>query len=192
MTRPAAHVCGFCQTGHHNLCPTAVRNGNGTPISCPCECWDGQPKCMDCKNNTPGEVDDTLFTCTDVEACHLEQQTRRAASPIYKFMEEYKAARRVAEAMEAHGRYERTAVPKAAGQCLCCGGDTKGGSFLPGHDARWIKTLAAEVFSAIDAGDPAAEVADTERRVLEQAAQVSPALEGKLRRKLSAAKEKAA
>lgn len=183
MTRAASHVCGFCQTGHHNMCPTAVRNGNGTPISCPCECWSGQPQCMDCKNNTPGEVDDTTFLCTDVESCHLEQRARRESTPIYKFMEEYKAARRVAETMEEHGRYQRPApATKATGQCLCCGGETKGGAFLPGHDARWIKALAAEVLGG----------AASEDEVVARAAAVSPALEGKLRRKLAALKEKAA
>lgn len=36
---------------------------------------------------------------------------------------------------------------RTAGQCLCCGGPTKGGRFQPGHDARYKGRLRREALT---------------------------------------------
>lgn len=38
------------------------------------------------------------------------------------------------------------------GKCLCCGEATKGGVFLPGHDARYV-SRQADAFVAADADE---------------------------------------
>ena len=42
-----------------------------------------------------------------------------------------------------------TKTPKPETKCLCCGEPTKGGKFLPGHDARYVSQQAVEYVDAV-------------------------------------------
>ena len=45
----------------------------------------------------------------------------------------------------------------ASGKCICCGAPTKGGRFLPGHDAKW---LSVQVACFTEGGQDRAEIRD--------------------------------
>lgn len=50
------------------------------------------------------------------------------------------------------------AAAKPAGTCACCGGTTKGGHYLPGHDARHASRLVKEILEGRDVQDALAEI----------------------------------
>lgn len=72
-------------------------------------------------------------------------------------------------------------APKApkVGACKCCGGTTKGGMFLPGHDARYVSEQVAFIMQGSKA----------EADVREDFGTLSDALGKKFERSLDLAKE---
>lgn len=78
------------------------------------------------------------------------------------------------------------AVPKI-GSCVCCGGETKGGNFLPGHDARFVSGLVKDVTGA----NFTSKSEQTARKALKDAS-ASEALVRKFDKSLGLAKDKKA
>lgn len=162
-TKTKAITCGFCDTGAHARCPWGIRNGDGQIVLCTCRlCFEAEHRrCTECNNSQPEEVGDA-WKCLDRDACLAEQQRRIDSNPFVQQMQAVRAAREAAEkAQEALGRARAAArptrateAPPEAGEpapqarvaggrdCLCdCGGQTKGGKFLPGHDSKYLNRL---------------------------------------------------
>jgi hypothetical protein len=165
------------------------RDGNGNEISriprlvtCLC-CGDDKPaRCLDCGNPHSDLVDKLDWSCIDKFDCFQRLEQRLANSRLYQMLQECKshsalvrkAARRDRErTLEgvpadederlewelAQARTPRRAARPTSGNCECCGLATKGGKFLPGHDAKLKKILRASART----GDVSAQ-ADLEKR----------------------------
>lgn len=147
--------CGFCDTGAHARCPWGVANGDGKIVICICRnCHDPEHRrCIDCGNRRAEEVGD-VWKCLDRDACAAEQQRKIDANPFVQQMSAVRASREAVQALagvrttlEPTGPPEtpRSPAPRAARDCLCeCGGQTKGGKFLPGHDSKYLNSLVAQ------------------------------------------------
>jgi hypothetical protein len=139
-------VCGFCSSNNHEHCPRAVRNGNGAILPCNCPqsyCGGKVTRCLACKNEEDGQVDPTTWSCIDRNACGATVQARLDRNPTIQLIREVE--RRVSDDTGTATKQKATATPKAPTICVCgCEGRTKGGKFLPGHDARFVKNLVAE------------------------------------------------
>lgn len=146
-------TCGHCNVGHHGTCPGGVRNGDGSIYRCGCSCERAaQRRCTDCNNRRPEEVGED-WRCLDRDACRADVERRVAESSIGKFLAQWRSER----AQEARreplvgpdGQTCRVSTPRssrapsrAGAGCLCgCGGTTKGGKFLPGHDSKYLNQL---------------------------------------------------
>ena len=136
--------CGFCRTGgRHDLCPGGILNGNQTEvIVCSCKCDTPKLRCLDCNART--DVNPATWTCNDVEACAQVRAARRAAHAetlprLAKDPEGTDTPRKRTRSSEGPSKPART------GSCLCCGEATKGGLFLPGHDARYLARTVTEI-----------------------------------------------
>lgn len=152
-------LCGFCMTGHHDRCAGVVFNPGGgknkkdsqgrlVPATrtdqvwrCTCEASPrcGASRCLDCGEVDPELIDPNLCQCLDRGACSIrvEVATTRARE---RFERGFGVRSVVAkETPSGSPRSKPVAVVRAtAGECLCCNEPTKGGKFLPGHDARWL------------------------------------------------------
>lgn len=135
-----------------------------------CYCCTRDPYCVDCKSSEDVNVE--TWSCHDGAACALRVAARLETNPLHRQLQECRSdsaerARRVREQAELIRRgldpneideFERPLekkprVPRpAVGSCECCGEPTRGGRFLPGHDAR----LAARLVARIKSGDPTA------------------------------------
>lgn len=150
-------VCGFCDTEEHSLCPWGIRNGNGNIVQCVCrECHRPEHRrCTECGNRRAEEIGDT-WQCLDRDSCAAEQQRRIDANPFVQQMAKVRATREALEALpgvrttpsapRSSDTPPRPARPTSRGprDCLCgCGGQTKGGKFLPGHDSKYLNHLVA-------------------------------------------------
>lgn len=175
-TKVSKHLCGFCSTGgRHDLCPGGILNGNQTEVLvCPCPCDTPKIKCINC--NARQDVSPETWTCLDAEECANKVEARRRRAE-----EEYgKYARAVTE-RKAENAPEKPAKAPAkpkGGQCLCCGEATKGGLFLPGHDARYLARTVTEVKEGASLDDTMTAWAR---------AGISEALQAKLVKRLGAA-----
>ena len=168
------HRCGFCSNGNHTNCAVAVLNGDGTTaVRCPCTCATGRTRCVVCRRL--GVEIDGGSRCADRDACqaHLDSKPRVnwSGDPI-----EPVQVRSVPLPDSARRPAPKLRTPRVtAGACRCCGEPTKGGQFLPGHDARYA-SQQVERFAAERPADPAAWLA---------ALQVGPKLAAKIARRLS-------
>ena len=171
------HLCGFCSTGGcHDLCPGGVLNGNQVEVVvCPCTCGTPKLRCLDC--NAREDVNPATWTCNDVEACAQKRAARR--SEFEKTTAGTLTGDGAPKARAKAAKLSET-PPKAArtGSCLCCGEPTKGGLFLPGHDARYLARTVTEVKAG-------ASLDDT--MTAWHRAGISEALQAKLVKRLGAA-----
>lgn len=162
--------CQFCADGFHGSCPGAVRNARPGNKLIKCYCCTREPYCVDCK--APHDADPETWSCRDRAACQLRVLARLEQSPLHRQLQECRSdsaerARRIRLAADAI----RSGVPldeidefarpvekkarqprPATGACECCGEPTRGGRFLPGHDAR----LKSRLRKAARDGDPQA------------------------------------
>ncbi len=181
-------LCGFCSTGHHDQCPGGVRNGDGKIFLCQCGCDRSQQRrCTDCNTREP-ELVGPDWLCYDRDACAATVSAKLAANPTIQQINASReraaqaqreerqrtAAVRVrstsGDAESPEPRQKRPARSSRPVDCTCgCGGQTKGGKFLPGHDSKYLTILASQ-------GDD-----DAAR---ESAAQISPAFLAKLNRRI--------
>ncbi|HEU5046094.1 MAG TPA: hypothetical protein VFT75_18385 [Nocardioidaceae bacterium] len=160
-TAPGAPIklpfaCGACASGLHNLCPGATYNpATGGLAYCPCE-QHVTVRCTRCGHHNPeGEYTATHGTCTDIEGCMGRAAARTGANPTYAMVQEclntrveagevVERKRRPTPQQREAARAQRQA--RKVRDCECsCGGQTKGGAFLPGHDARLLAQLAEQV-----------------------------------------------
>lgn len=140
-------ICGFCSSGHHNHCPRAIRNGNGSIVVCNCDqpyCGSQVERCLDCKNETDGEVRN--WRCLDREACADTQRKKLDANPTIRLIREVE--KRVTENATTEKAARQEKAPKEPTFCSCgCNGATRGGKFLPGHDARFVSQQVKAVLA---------------------------------------------
>lgn len=187
--------CGFCQSGFHDRCCIGVKHQgphvkyqNGVVWICGCEdCEIGRRKCAYCGNKTTHEVNPDTWECLDVEGCHALVEERRFNDPLLRQLREIQEIT-MAKIEEAKTEKAATRVAKAkTGTCVCgCDGTTKGGKFLPGHDARFVSGLVGTVSEA----KFTAKSEQTARKALTGAG-ASEALIGKFDKSLGLAKDKA-
>lgn len=172
--------CAYCtnttrnpQTKLHDRCPGAVRMpDNDRVFVCSC-CAPRNGMCTTCGNRAKDEVDPITWYCLDRHACAARVQQRTAANPVFKQLQEARleaAVRRRDDRRDqerirsgidpddpsevdsfAQHRSRPPARPRT-GKCLCCDGATKGGRFLPGHDAKLVSRLLGQ----LDQGDASA------------------------------------
>lgn len=153
----APYVSGHCATGHHDQCRWTVANGDGSILACnhPYH-QDHPPRCRLCGQvEQVGGPDSALYgVCLDVDACNDYRAAQREKSGVLKNIRAAQAHARgqkppaSASAGEVDGSSEErrpvlTARPaKAPKPCTCgCGGTTKGGNYLTGHDARHVSAV---------------------------------------------------
>jgi hypothetical protein len=189
--------CGFCQAGHHDRCCVGIKHQgkhlkytNGVVWVCGCEedsCPFGRRKCAHCGNKNTDEVDPATWECFDVETCHALVEERRDSDPMLRQLREIKEIKMAKiENEKAEKAATRTAAAKT-GTCVCgCEGETKGGKFLPGHDARFVSTLVGTVADA----KFTAKAEQSARKALTGAG-ASEKLVGKFDKSLGLAKDKA-
>lgn len=159
--------CQFCADGHHGSCPGAVRNARPGNKLVKCYCCTREPYCVDCKS--PEDVDPDTWSCRDGAACALRVAARLEMSPLHRQLQECRSdsaerARRIRAAAEQIRQnldpneideFDRPLERKprqprpTVGSCECCGEPTRGGRFLPGHDAR----LKSRLRKAAQGGD---------------------------------------
>lgn len=148
----ASPVLGWCESGHHHLCPGVLpdaafqgegKNAKRMDVKCACDC--AHDRCRVCGRRGL-ELDDTN-RCADAEDCHeymkakpkhpavqqIEQIRHESAEKARKSRENNR--RSACASKSAEGR-DDTSERQREGRCHCCGGATKGGRFLPGHDAK--------------------------------------------------------
>lgn len=154
-------LTAHCRNLHHTNCRGSGPNGSDSTWYCNCDCHVEQPTCRDC-GQRGGEV--TLEgTCIDVEGCTTTQSVRTASNPVHQQLRSIiadaeqreakvaarkaseRAIRREQEAAQAQaeGRPVVVRAPRVKREaptpqcCHCgCGGMTKGGKFVAGHDAK--------------------------------------------------------
>jgi hypothetical protein len=188
-------VCGFCATGYHDNCPIGVvmrrhaHYPNGIVWVCACQkgdCAKKRRRCTNCNNTRKGEVDKATWLCKDTVACNDTVTVRRDNDPL---LESIRKAREMAKVTET----EKKAATKAAtkpktGTCVCgCKGTTKGGLFLPGHDARFVSSL---VGNAEEKGFTKTAIADGAKALKDAGA--SDTLQPKYPKSVPLAQERAA
>jgi hypothetical protein len=155
--------CNFCATGHHGSCPGAVRNAQPGGKLVKCYCCERSPYCIDCRATE--QIDPSTWSCTDKLSCNLRVAERLATSPLHQQLQECRSdsaerARRIRLQTEVirmgldpdeidefeRPQEKKLRVPRSTtGACECCGEPTRGGRFLPGHDARLASRLVARI-----------------------------------------------
>lgn len=189
-----ARRCGWCNDGHHGSCAIGVRTigprvkyPEGAVYLCLCEeggCKLGRRKCTVCNNRVTEEVDPVTWECFDVEGCRSTLEARRAANPLYIELREAYRSSEMAKVQEKATKAAKAAKePKPDTFCLCCGEKTKGGLFLPGHDARHVSTLVESVTTK--------NQTEAQARKSLKDDKVSDALMAKFEKSLALAKERA-
>lgn len=178
--------CGFCSSGAHRSCPGAVENGQRGLLLCACTNPDclRPPRCLVCNLTEPDEVDQRRWRCLDRSACAVRVELRKQNNYLWQKLQACRvsgvnarrARRELAERLKAEigdemdeferpleedqnrrRTQKRTASPRP---CDCgCSGVTRGGLFLPGHDAK----LKSSLHKDTAAGDESAR-AELERR----------------------------
>ena len=158
--------CGWCINEDHENCVVTIEVSTGV-WRCPCDvsivvaggplsgqvlhCDDPRirgTRCTKCRRRGV-EVDDKS-RCIDQDNCKGYLAQQRAADPAFQMMDQI-THEQVAHAPKKEARGTGPREPKVtSGECQCCGGATKGGKFLPGHDARYV-TQQAQAFVALDA-----------------------------------------
>lgn len=144
--------CQYCRNHLHESCPGAVRlQRRGLWL---CYCCRKAPRCLEC-GATAG-INSEFWACLDPLECQHRIVLRQRNSPLWNMLQQAKvsgiAERRRRRETEAK---IRAALPvdedeqldqaakrvaslrrSSSGNCECCGAPTKGGRFLPGHDAK--------------------------------------------------------
>lgn len=167
-------LCGFCQFGpNHQLCPGGVRNGNGSIFLCECDeptCNAGKPRCTECNNRDEAEIGPD-WRCINRDDCADAVEARLSKNSTVKQIRAIREqlAKTELPASATQRRGEKSIAKPASAVCLCgCEGTTKGGKFLPGHDARYLSALVSR---ATEEGADDTAYAEA----LSAAEQVSPA-----------------
>lgn len=193
----ATKKCGYCATGSHTRCPSGVKHRDGVIFRCSCGCERSQQtRCLVCNNREQQDIHWGTWQCIDRAACEARVETSMASNPTIMQIRRIKAdieQRKSTERQERTPRAPRTLAkqdtPAPGGRkqvravkqprpCTCgCGGSTKGGLFLPGHDSKYL-TMVVE--SVTEHGATVEGVAQTMERE-----GCSPALIAKFRKRVA-------
>lgn len=153
-------LCGFCNTGNCAKCVigTVMRKSSRYPeggVVWRCNCTSEtcskrkkavKAKCVECGNINQDEVDPKSWACKDATDCAAVVTARRESDPFLVHIEKIRSS--TMAKIENEKATAKKAVAKT-GTCVCgCKGTTKGGLFLPGHDARFVSTLVGKAESA--------------------------------------------
>jgi hypothetical protein len=124
---------------HHDRCAGAYAQPSGVIITCPCPRHAGEQRCRVCRHDhtVAEDFDPAGRQCADHDSCARRISTAHHESPARQAIKEARA----------------TITPrKAARDCECaCGGQTRGGRFMPGHDAKLKSILLARARAGDDA-----------------------------------------
>lgn len=186
-------ICGFCSVGVHPVgkhphCPRAIRNGVNAPnkiITCECPvdgCGDQVLRCLDCKTEEEGAIDPADWSCFDRSECRARIQARMDSNPLIQQLREVRSTAMARVANEKAEKAEKKAATPKTGNCVHCGEPTKGGKFLPGHDAAYVSTLVQDALAT-----PGNEAKNRQRAV-----DASEALGKKFDKSIGLAKDKVA
>lgn len=154
--------CNFCKGHLHQSCPGAVKDAHPKQQLWICYCCGiNNVRCLSC--GATEDIDTERWVCTDSYVCQGRVELRRQNSPLVTLLQQCKVAavnarrlRRVEtariwarvpsneERMLEEARKASTPRRGTTGTCECCGEATKGGKFLPGHDARLKSRLRNE------------------------------------------------
>lgn len=140
--------CGHCSTGPapHPHCPGVITNGNGIVLHCPCRCRSIHCRSCQGKPEDVGEIDPIRWRCLDTAACGVRVADAREAVRAKLLGPKYKKPEtnmKYGEALDETPKPARKPARAKTGVCQCgCGGATRGGRFLPGHDAKLKSALA--------------------------------------------------
>lgn len=130
--------CGFCSTGgRHDLCPGGVLNGDRkTLVLCACTEHPQVIRCLEC-GHTGSDVSDITWHCEDPDACDGRKQKWAMDNirTLYGDPDSPEGARTRPKSQQVKEKAPR--APRG-GVCLHCQEPTKGGLFLPGHDAKYL------------------------------------------------------
>lgn len=156
---PGLWRCQFCQNGLHRSCPGAIRSRDRIWI-CACPGCVHTLHCLECRHDSPEDLDRTSWRCVDRAACETRQHLRMTNSPLWRQLQEHKSKavsdrRRIRESAERilldvdpYEDEDSDPQPRLArlkvGVCLCCGVMTRGGKFAPGHDSKYRSRLNRE------------------------------------------------
>lgn len=152
--RDGGHQCGFCGSGNTEKCVRGTKYMGDQPhakypegVVWVCKNAGGKRRCARCNNRKTKEINPETWECFDIEACHGTIEKRLAEDPFYQELREIKERVNMAKITENKEKAEKVAKVKEPTHCACCGEQTKGGKFLPGHDARYVSTLVEAVTS---------------------------------------------
>lgn len=125
--------CGFCSTNNHDRCVGTLVHKVDQIWTCPCTATPscGAPRCVQC--GAREHVDPVKAVCLDQDACN-DQRERARRDWLHTNVGS------IPERARTEHKPTVTAIKQKVGSCICCGEPTKGGLFLPGHDARWLST----------------------------------------------------
>lgn len=143
------YTCGFCKTNDHLVCPVGVVDGNGQMVLCACDCHDmTSRRCLRCGEIGDVNLIDASWKCRDTNVCDDTLKKLRGADSVFARIEKaYEATLEQKRKEAAKKREHRDKVNSSRGNnppCTCgCGGTTKGGMFLPGHDSKYLSSLMA-------------------------------------------------
>lgn len=172
--------CGWCGTNNHDACRSVIQMSTGL-WRCPCGCPQSQQSyCVDC-NRRGVEVTQTTSRCVDQADCqgYRDRKARDRASE--SFLQKYRERIAIPSAKDAETPKESR--PRNVGQCVCCGEPTRGGKFLPGHDARYISQTALTYLNADES---------TQQKIADVIVTLSPALQAKFEKRVGSMREAAA
>lgn len=176
-------VCGYCAVNNHESCKRGIRSGQGNIMLCPCgipyhkDRAENEIQCTECHTTDRDELDERLWLCADTTTCVQRIIAVLKQNPNMQLMHEayITSGERVQQERAARPVRSRNPSRPSDGKCLCCGEPTRGGLFLPGHDARLCAMKAEEVRQGADPIQVLAEF---------KTLGVSDALYAKLERKL--------
>ncbi len=188
--------CGFCSTGNHERCSVGVKHDgqhnkypNGVVWVCTCKvCGPNRRKCAHCNNRTTEEVSPETWECFDVEGCHALVEAKRENDPLSRQLREIQEKTQMAKIENDKAKARKQAAKKEPVECACgCGDNTKGGKFLPGHDARFVSERVTEAIN----GKFSDKVITAQRNKMTKVG-ASEALVAKFEKSLGLAQEKQA
>lgn len=132
--------------GWHRLCPIAYLGGGRLTI-CTHDWHDANPRCRVCRQDRHHDYLDGTSACLDRALCFETRETDMATDPRFERLRAIVARAQVeSEGVRAERRERRESSPgrPSSGSCHHCGGPTKGGKFIAGHDAKLKGELIRE------------------------------------------------
>lgn len=180
---PASGSIPAVYEGEAKWCPCPSTEHTGPKLA----------KCRQCGERRPAEELTLDLKCVAVDDCRMAALVRTEKNPLYQMLQECQTTTLVAgEVKERPRRLTGEKLVKARAEkkeaqarpCTCkCGGTTKGGAFLPGHDARYVSQLVKGIEDAAGFNEPE-RTADRLRGARELLAQF-PALLAKFEKRIA-------